>query len=57
MKRRGFSKMAMVEKWSGTMTIEVCLNFELAVFVKITYFPFPVCMGQKVGNFATFCSA
>jgi hypothetical protein len=32
--------MAIVELWSGTMTIEVCLKIELAVFVKITYFLF-----------------
>ncbi len=32
--------MAIVELWSGTMTFEVCLTIELAVFVKITYFLF-----------------
>jgi hypothetical protein len=32
--------MAMVEYWSGTVTIEVSLKFELAVFVKRAYFLF-----------------
>ncbi len=32
--------MAIVGKCSGTVTIEVCLKFEHAVFVKIKYFLF-----------------
>ncbi len=36
----GFSMMTMVDQWSGTVTIEVYLKFEMAVFVKIKYFLF-----------------
>ncbi len=46
--------MTIVEYWSETVTIEAYLKLELVVFgSKITYFPFPVSMGQKLGNFLT----
>jgi hypothetical protein len=48
----GFCKMAMVEMWFGTVTTEVYLKFKLAVFLN-KIFPFPVCMGQKFGDFLT----
>jgi hypothetical protein len=35
------------------MTIEVYFKFELAVLVLKNMFPFPICMGQKVGDFLT----
>ncbi len=38
---------------SWTMTFEVYQKFELAVLVLKNMFPFPVCMGQKVGDFLT----
>jgi hypothetical protein len=40
MKREGVQQMALVVEWSGTVTIDVCLKFELGVFVKITHFLF-----------------
>jgi hypothetical protein len=40
MKKERFSKMAIVEYWSGTVKIEAYLKFELVVFGKITYFLF-----------------
>jgi hypothetical protein len=45
--------MAIVELWSGNMTIEVYLKMELANFCQNNIFPFPVCMGKKLGNFLT----
>jgi hypothetical protein len=39
---RGFSKMAIVEKWSRTVTIEILFPLEQAVFFLKTYFRFLV---------------
>jgi hypothetical protein len=36
---------------SQTMTIEVYLKFELAVFRFKHIFPLPVCMAKKLGDF------
>ncbi len=44
--------MTIVEQQFGTVKIEIYLKFDLAVFLT-KLFPFPVCMGQKLGNFIT----
>jgi hypothetical protein len=45
---RGVGKLASVRRWYRTVTIDVCILFNVVVVFLL--FPFPVCKAQLIGD-------